>query len=315
VRRRSRLTLLALVMSALPLATFAAPATVTVFEAEVYAQPDRASSAIHAFVEGTRLSVSEKTYDGFRKVRLPDGKVGYIDATAVRLVRPPDDEWDEAWPSPPPPPPPPPLYPPHPRAAPDATAYRHVGLYLRFELGVGYMSATTSADETLFAFDDSHGAAGDIGLLVGGSVRENLLVGGQFWGTFAGSPTFRYRGSSVPGSGSYSTTLYGIGPNVTWYLMPANVFFSVTPSLTWMTIGDYYDDYAYDPFYDPSFRSRYETDAGFGARFAIGKDWWVAPYWGMGVSGWFAFSLNGEDASDARWETYAGGLSFTLTLN
>jgi len=55
---------------------------------------------------------------------------------------------------------------------------------------------------------------------------------------------------------------------------------------------------------------------GFGTRFAIGKQWWVGPHWEIGVSSWFAFSVNREGGgSDATWSTFEGGLGFMVMLN
>ena len=92
--RAVRFAVLALVIAAvaLPCAAAAAPAKVTVFEAEVHAAPDLKSPIVHRFAENTRVSVSEAVREGFRKIRLPDGKVGYVEAKAVQLVDE-EDHW------------------------------------------------------------------------------------------------------------------------------------------------------------------------------------------------------------------------------
>ncbi|WP_375767695.1 hypothetical protein NR798_39395 [Archangium gephyra] len=64
----------------------AAPAVVKVFEAKAHAQPDATSPVLHTFVEKAELSVSEEAEAGWRRVRLPDGNVGYIQESALRLV-------------------------------------------------------------------------------------------------------------------------------------------------------------------------------------------------------------------------------------
>ena len=84
--------------------------------------------------------------------------------------------------------------------------------------------------------------------------------------------------------------------------MPANVFFSVTPSLTWMNFSDVF--------------ASYTTDVGLGGRMAIGKEGGVAPHWGMASRVGFLFSFNKEGGdSDATWHTFAGGVGFAATLN
>ena len=52
-----------------------------------------------------------------------------------------------------------------------------------------------------------------------------------------------------------------------------------------------------------------------GTRVALGKEWWVAPHWGIGLQSWFAFSFNREGAGLPTWKTYTGGLSFSATIN
>jgi hypothetical protein len=316
---RSRLAVLALALGALPAAARAAPATVTAFEAQVHAAPDRASAVIYAFPENSRVSVSEDVTNGFRRVRLPDGRVGYIEDGAVALAAgagppppgppppgppPPSPPPPLARPPPPPPPPGPYSYgPPYRRRAyQDATAYRHLGLFLRLDLGLGYMDSSTSVDRTFFSFDASHGGAGEFAFALGGAVRENFIVAGEFWSSWTPSPTLRSQGASVPTGGTFSNALLALGPTFTWYLMPENVYFSATPSLTWLDFSDAFDSF--------------QSDVGFGTRLALGKEWWVGPHWGLGVSGWFAFSFNKEGGgSDATWRTFLGGVAFTATLN
>jgi hypothetical protein len=312
---RNSAALLAFVLSLVPTRALAVPATVAVFEAQVHSAPDLSSPVIHTFPESAQVSVSETATNGFRKVRLPNGKVGYIEERAVALSgkeapvtppgpppggQPPPPPF--AAPPPPPPPPPGPYYVPYRRVIIDPTAYRHLGLYMRLEFGLGYLNSSTTASQTLFNFDRSHGFATDFGFTIGGAVRENFILAGQFWATWAPSPSLTLRGGSLSG-GTLSTTLYGFGPSFTWYLMPVNVLFSVTPSVTWINFGDYY-------------YGNYSTDVGFGTRFAVGKEWWVATHWSVGVTGWFVFSINREGGgSNADWQTFAGGIGFSTTLN
>lgn len=324
---------LALALLALPGVARAAPATVAVFEAEVHAAPDRSSPVLDTLPEDARVSASEAVTNGFRKVRLPDGKVGWIEEGALALgapeARPPGQAPGQPPAQPPGPPPsrtpPPPPYaaPPPPYAAPppygappppygypgyrraayvDPNAFRHLGLYLRLDLGLGYLGSSTSSSGTLFTFDRSRGFAGDIAFALGGAIQENFILAGQFWATSAADPSLTQHGATVPNGGTLSNALYGVGPCFTWYLMPANVFLSVTPSLTWLEFGDYYGSY--------------QTDVGFATRVALGKQWWVGPHWGIGVTGWFVGGFNREGGgADATWRSFAGGLAFSAALN
>jgi Bacterial SH3 domain len=313
VTTRTRTFLLAFALLS-PAAVLAAPATISVFEAEVHAAPDPSSPIIHTFPENARVSVSEDSVNGFRKVRLPNGKIGYIEESALTLVavRPPA----APPPQPPafePPPPPPPGYvpppPPPPRARyypvrryPDPTAFRHVGFFLRFDAGLGYMGSSTSASATGFNFDSVHGLAGELGLAIGGAVAENFLLAAHVWGTSVVAPTITSRGVAIPTGGDFSVSLYGLGPSFDYYFMPDNVYVSVTPSLTWTSFSDAFNSF--------------QTAAGFGTRFALGKEWWIGGHWGLGLAGWFAFSFNKEsESSGPTWRTYAGGLSLSSTFN
>ncbi len=57
---------------------WAAPAVVRVFEAQAHEQPDVNSPVLHVFPEDAKLSVSEDATDGWRRVRLPDGRTGFV---------------------------------------------------------------------------------------------------------------------------------------------------------------------------------------------------------------------------------------------
>lgn len=75
--------LVALLVSSL---AAAAPATIKVFEATAHASADAQSPVLHTFVEGAQVSVSETAENGFRKIRLPDGKTGFIAESALNLA-------------------------------------------------------------------------------------------------------------------------------------------------------------------------------------------------------------------------------------
>jgi len=324
VTTRIRTALVAFTLVFIPAVVLAAPATIAVFEAQVHAAPDLSSPVIHTFAENTRVSVSEDVTDGFRRVRLPDGRVGFIEERALSIgttatppsppppaqVPPPPAQVPPPPPAlavPPPPPPPPPPYGRYvPRYYTDPTAFRHLGFYLRLDLGLGYMNSSTSPTATSLPFDSSRGAAGAFGVSLGGSLKENFLLAGQFWGVWSGSPSLYSHGSAYPDDYDTTTSLVGVGPSFVWYFMPSNVYLALTPSITWLN------------FYDVpgTFSGSYQTAAGFGSWASIGKEWWLGPHWALGVSGWFAFSLNREsDSSGPTWRTFAGGVGFSSTLN
>jgi hypothetical protein len=300
---------LVFVLLSVPASGSAAPARVLAFEAQVHAAPDLASPVIHAFAENAHISVSETTINGFRKVRLPDGSIGYIEDSAIALAAagqppgPPVSPPPGPYPGPPPPPPPGAYYPVPYRTAlfVDPTAHRHVGPFLRFDLGFGYTDSRTSASGTLFSFDSLHGPGPAFALAMGGALKENFVLAGEFWSSWVAWPTVTSHGASIS-TGSFSASVYGFGPNITWFLIPANVYLSFTPSLTWLMLSDAYGSY--------------QTDTGFGGRVALGKVWWTGPHWTFGVSGWFAGGYIPEGGgAHANWQTLSGGIALTSTAN
>lgn len=84
MRRRRPLRLIVALVLLLPLAAAAEPATVKVFEAVARARPARDAPVLQVFAEGATLSVSEEVTDGWRRVRLADGSVAFIEDSAIR---------------------------------------------------------------------------------------------------------------------------------------------------------------------------------------------------------------------------------------
>lgn len=78
-----RLLAAALLALSLPRLALAEPAFVRVFEAVAREAPSREAPAVHTFVEGATVSVSEEVKDGWRRVRLPDGGSAWIEDAAL----------------------------------------------------------------------------------------------------------------------------------------------------------------------------------------------------------------------------------------
>lgn len=64
----------------------AIPARIGVFEAKVHAEPKVDAQVIHVFSEDEKVSVSEETTDGWRRIRIPGGKAGWISEDAIEIV-------------------------------------------------------------------------------------------------------------------------------------------------------------------------------------------------------------------------------------
>lgn len=74
-------------------------------------------------------------------------------------------------------------------------ARRHVGLFVRPELGVGYLALGARQGGTDVRISVT-GAS--VGLAIGGAVSENLIVAGQVWNCTGSTPSPRWTGEIRP---------------------------------------------------------------------------------------------------------------------
>ena len=58
------------------------------------------------------------------------------------------------------------------------------------------------------------------------------------------------------------------------------------------------------------------TDAGLGAKIAVGKEWWIGDHWGIGVAGQFSVGSNPDQGTNApNWTTITPALAFSASFN
>ena len=149
-----------------------------------------------------------------------------------------------------------------------STAQRHLGFFLRMELGADYFHTTapvTGGDAL-----SVEGPGASFGLLLGGAVTEDWILAGDVWAFSALSLAGSNAGRSTSANSS-TVQLMGVGLNVTHYFMPANVYLSFSPSAVLLSGNDGHGSYS-------------QTLLGFGGRASIGKEWWVSDHWGFGVA-------------------------------
>ena len=179
----------------------------------------------------------------------------------------------------------------------------HDGFFMRLSMGGGSGNANI---EEAGNKAELKGGAGDMNLAFGGMVSKNLALHGTIWGWGVQDPDASL---TIPGLGSGSGTLNGflamsaIGPGVTYYLMPANVYFSGSVGVGNLTGSDEIDG---------------STDTGFALDATVGKEWWVGPNWGLGLAGDFTY-LTAKDkdivGSSESWAVTGFGLRFSATFN
>jgi hypothetical protein len=186
-----------------------------------------------------------------------------------------------------------------PRATPPggvlpADAHRHLGFFLRADLGLGNFAASTG-DLSI------NGFAGGFGFAIGGAVSEGCILAVHIWDVVATNPTISQGGNSTSTTNT-SAGVVAIGPELTAYSKD-NWFFSVTPGFSQILY----------------IQNGFETDSkwGFAGRVAVGREWWVSNHWGLGMSGNFSFSFNKDNGSadSATWGAWGAVLAFSATYN
>ena len=176
--------------------------------------------------------------------------------------------------------------------------HQHDGFFFRPELGVAYLKSSASQQGNDFAV---YGGAADLSVAVGGAVAENLILAAHLYSTAASNPDVEVNG--LKGSTSDTTNgLVGLGPQLTYYFMPVNLYLSGTLALTRVV--------------SKSNGVEGKTDFGLGARFAVGKEWWVSDNWGLGLSAHVGLSSNKDQGAGAPTVgSWTSGVSFSATYN
>jgi len=180
----------------------------------------------------------------------------------------------------------------------DPTWRRHLGLYIRPDVGFGYMSMSASGGGPGVGR-----VAATFGIAVGSAVSENNLIAFHVWSSAISKP------SGLAGSwGEFDKffALTGFGFEYTAY-SSQNFYFSISPSVTHLHLYNVNDT---DPDKDSNW--------GLGARFAVGKEWWVADHWGVGVAAHLSGSVNYDAWNrnvNAWWSTWTATIAFSATYN
>jgi len=185
-----------------------------------------------------------------------------------------------------------------PPGAVESTTHRHLGFFLRLELGADYFHTTAPAGGETLSLE---GPGATFGLLLGGAVTEDWILAGDVWGYSALSLAGLKASGPTPANAS-SVQLMGVGLNVTHYFMPANIYISFSPSAVLLSGNDGHGSYG-------------QTALGFGGRASVGKEWWVSDHWGFGLAVELAVGVNKDQGGVPTWTTFSGGLAFTATYN
>jgi len=183
----------------------------------------------------------------------------------------------------------------------DNTINRHFGFFFRPDAGFGYLTShesTSAGDLKVSGFASMGGGS------VGGALTENLILGVHLSNALVSNPAFSLSGTSRNNQDA-EVGMLGIGPELTYYFMPNNVYLSGTVAITRMTLSK-------------TDGSNSGTDWGVGTRVALGKEWWVSDHWGLGLVGHVSYSANNDPASTGGgnlMSSWAFGAAFSATYN
>jgi len=178
----------------------------------------------------------------------------------------------------------------------DATRRRHLGLFIRPDLGIGFMGTSASSGPERSV----SGVAGTVGLAIGGALSEGSILAFHVWDAMIANPSVTDRGTSSTLNGKVG--LLALGPEYTAY-SKQNVYFSISPAITrvYFLSGSGTSD---------------DTKWGFGVRAAVGREWWVADHWGLGGVVHLSWSFNNASGGDSStWSTWGLTVAFSATYN
>jgi hypothetical protein len=184
----------------------------------------------------------------------------------------------------------------------------HDGFMMRFTGGVGYGTASEELDGELGGLFSKWTLSGPGVMLsadVGGSPIENLVLHGRFGALVVSKPTVEFEGadSSLDGTlrdDESSLTFILLGPAVSYYIMPANIY--LTGAFGLGIVGVRLDE-----------DNSGSTDPGWALNFDAGWEFWVGQTWAMGPALRF-FYTSVPDAEDLTVNGAGGGVLFSATF-
>lgn len=173
----------------------------------------------------------------------------------------------------------------------------HEAFFLRVAAGLGGASGSVETDAGVDVGLSGFSLLWDIS--AGWAVLENLFVHAEFYGSVATDPTLDV-GSREFGTESVDYDNYGFGTGVTYHVAPWDVYVSGTIGLAWVDIGGRGVDV--------------DTETGFGLNLKLGKEWWVAKDFALGLAGQFFFTTV-PTAQDDNFDTVGGGVLVSVSYD
>lgn len=142
----------------------------------------------------------------------------------------------------------------------------------------------------------------------GYSLDQRLAVYAELGETALWAPSFHPNGAYADADFDVSARLSSAGAGTRWTFLEENLYVSLAFAAVWASVQEQRRDHekgAHTPF---------RTDVGFGGTLTLGKEWWIAPEWGIGIAANAHFSRI-QDQDDITWHNGTFGLQCTATWN
>jgi hypothetical protein len=188
-----------------------------------------------------------------------------------------------------------------PPSQPPPGFHTHDGFFLRFMMGMGYLRVASASAGT-----DLQAAGATFGDMVsfGWAVRENLVLSLDT-SVFMGKPSMG-GASRLPGATDAFFGFMQMGPGVTYYFMPHNLFASAGFGMGNIFLTERQEG---EPDFD------HDMNMGWGATLSGGKEWWTSDNWGLGGAGRLVYVRSKEQATGSLFRAFSVSVAFTATYN
>lgn len=147
--------------------------------------------------------------------------------------------------------------------------HNHDGFYLSMSVGPNFSGIRNNVvNDAIYKYS---GTGSIFDLKIGGSINENLILHGTILTSSLSGPKIESNGENIKTSNSLSMDEVMVGGGFTYYMLPSNIFVSVSAGVGGFALTDEEEDI------DIS------TDKGFSFQLKLGKEWWISKNWAFGI--------------------------------